>query len=77
MKTLINFFIMAALLASVTFSQKQSTPQDAEKWVKKAIAFYKAEGKDKALEELQAAASINPEGSFSQESKKFISRYFP
>lgn len=52
MKTLINLFIIIALFASSTYSQaKRATPQEAEKWVKKAVAYYKAEGKEKAFEE--------------------------
>lgn len=51
--------------------------QDAKYHFHLGILFFRLGRKDKALEELQAAASINPEGSFSQESKKFISRYFP
>jgi cytochrome c len=36
-----------------------ATPQDAEAWTKKAVEFYKANGKDKALAEFS-----NPKGEF-------------
>ncbi len=52
MKTLVNLLIVALLLSSTAFAQKRSTPKDAEAWVKKAIAFYKAEGKEKAFAEI-------------------------
>ncbi|MFP3868244.1 MAG: cache domain-containing protein [Desulfobacteraceae bacterium] len=46
--------------ANLAFAQ--ATPDDAKAWVEKAVAFYKAQGKDKALE-----AFKDPKGEFVKE----------
>ncbi|MBW1917482.1 MAG: cache domain-containing protein [Deltaproteobacteria bacterium] len=51
--TLIGFVFCASLAFA------QATPDDAKDWVVKAVAFYKAQGKDKAL-----AAFKDPKGDF-------------
>ena len=61
MKT--KFMVVLAALMCVTFlaasAWAQATPQDAEAWVKKAVEYYKANGKEKALAEFN-----NPSGQF-------------
>ncbi|MEI7812204.1 MAG: cache domain-containing protein [Ignavibacteria bacterium] len=53
MKRLLVLLVSGLLLASTAFSQgKIGTPVEAEAMVKKAISFYKASGKDKALAEI-------------------------
>lgn len=60
MKLLINLLALTLLVTAVSAAQtKRSSPQDAEKWVKKAVTFFKANGKDKALAEFS-----NPNGKF-------------
>ncbi len=52
MKSLVMFLLVSVLLTGGAYAQgKKSTPADAEAMVKKAITFYKANGKVKALAE--------------------------
>ncbi|MBI2419060.1 MAG: cache domain-containing protein [Ignavibacteriales bacterium] len=52
MKLLLSF-LLVCIICSVPISgqSKNSTPAEAEAWAKKAIAFYKANGKEKAIAE--------------------------
>ena len=52
MITLISMLVCSILLVQISFSQDiKNTPAEAEAWVKKAIVFYKANGKTKAFAE--------------------------
>ena len=57
MKTFFMFFL--TLVLSICTLHAQGTPQQAEAMVKKAIQFYKANGKAKAFDEFN-----NPSGKF-------------
>jgi cytochrome c len=60
MKKIIGMFIVLSLLmVSVALAADKGTPAEAEALVKKAIAFIKANGKDKAFAEFN-----NPKGQF-------------
>ncbi len=62
MKRFILFFIIAAFVSPAYYAQtKNSTPKQAEEWVKKAIAFYKEAGAEKAFKEFN-----NPKGKFTR-----------
>jgi signal transduction histidine kinase len=62
MKRLISLIILSALFFSVVMAQsKPATPAEAEAWAKKAIAYYKEVGKDKAFEEFN-----NTKGKFTK-----------
>lgn len=53
------FMILSLLLVSASFAAERGTPAEAEALVKKAIAYIKANGKDKAFAEFS-----NPKGQF-------------
>jgi cytochrome c len=57
MTVLIVALAAVAFLAALAFAA--ATPKDAEAWTKKAVEYYKANGKDKALAEFS-----NPKGEF-------------
>lgn len=57
MTVLVVALAAVAFLAGLTFAA--ATPKDAEAWTKKAVEFYKANGKDKALAEFS-----KPKGEF-------------
>lgn len=60
MKKLIGVFVVACLTFAVAaFAADKGTPAEAEALVKKAVAFYKTNGKDKAFAEF-----TNPKGAF-------------
>ena len=60
MKTLINALLVSVLIVfCVNAQSKKSTPSDAEAMVKKAITFYKANGKAKTF-----TAISDPKGKF-------------
>lgn len=60
MKTLVTIlFAVIILFGTVTAQEKHGKPSDAEAMVKKAVAFYKANGQAKAFEEIS-----NPKGKF-------------
>ncbi len=60
MKKVIGLFIAACMvLVSSAFAADKGTPAEAEALVKKAVAFIKANGKDKAFAEFS-----NPKGGF-------------
>jgi len=60
MKQLLKVVLVLACIAGVAFSgEKKGTPAQAEALVKKAIAFIKANGNDKAFAEIS-----NPKGKF-------------
>jgi cytochrome c len=58
MKKMLAVLLAVALVCGTSLAQK-STPADAEAMVKKAIAFLKANGKDKTLAEVS-----DPKGKF-------------
>jgi cytochrome c len=51
MKKLVAFIVMVSLAVAVTFAEKKGTPAEAEAMVKKAVAFLKANGSEKAFAE--------------------------
>lgn len=53
------FIILSLLLVNVGFSAERGTLADAEAMVKKAVAYLKANGRDKGLAEIS-----NPKGQF-------------
>jgi hypothetical protein len=57
MTVLVVALAAVAFLAGLTFAA--ATPKDAEAWAKKAVEYYKANGKDKALAEFD-----KPKGEF-------------
>ncbi|MDD5169707.1 MAG: cache domain-containing protein [Syntrophales bacterium] len=61
MKKMLALFLGCFLLSVTTFAYaaEYGTPAEAEKMVKKAVAFYKANGQEKAF-----AAISNPQGQF-------------
>jgi cytochrome c len=62
MKKLLSMFLLSVFICTVVSAQgKPSTPAEAEAWAKKAIAYYKEVGKDKAFEEFN-----NPKGKFTK-----------
>ena len=52
-------FVLSLVLGAVSFAADKGTPAEAEALVQKAIAFVKANGKDKAFAEF-----TNPKGQF-------------
>jgi cytochrome c len=60
MKRLVSLTLVAIfLMAGFCYAEDRATAKDAEALVKKAVEFYKANGKDKALPEFS-----NPNGKF-------------
>ncbi len=60
MKKLVSFALVAIfLMAGFCYAEDRATAKDAEALVKKAVDYYKANGKDKALPEFS-----NPNGKF-------------
>ena len=58
-KIAITLVLLSCFLIGATMAVAQTTPDDAKAWVKKAVEYYKANGKDKAL-----AAFNDPKGQF-------------
>ena len=58
-KIAITLVLLSCFLIGATMAVAQTTPDDAKAWVKKAVEYYKANGKEKAL-----AAFSNPHGEF-------------
>ena len=58
-KLILSLGIAILTLSVLTHAAQYGTPADAEKMVKNAIAFYKANGKDKTFLEVN-----NPQGQF-------------
>lgn len=52
MKRLLTLFFVLVILVSFSYAQKPGTPAEAEALVKKAIAFYKENGKEKTFAEI-------------------------
>jgi len=50
-KIAISLVLITCFLIGATMAVAQTTPDEAKAWVKKAIEYYKANGKDKALAE--------------------------
>ena len=48
-KIIISLVIISCFLVGATLAFAQAKPDDAQGWVKKAIEFFKANGKDKAI----------------------------
>lgn len=62
MKKLFITLLLSVFVCTIINAQgKPSTPAEAEAWAKKAIAYYKEVGKDKAFEEFN-----NPKGKFTK-----------
>jgi cytochrome c len=57
MTVVVVVLALVSFLAALSFAA--ATPDDAKAWVKKAVKYYKANGKDKSL-----AAFKNPKGEF-------------
>jgi cytochrome c len=57
MTVLVVALALVSFLAALSFAA--ATPKDAEAWAKKAVEYFKANGKDKALAEFS-----NPKGEF-------------
>jgi signal transduction histidine kinase len=53
------FIVLSLLTVSFAFASDKGTPKEAEAMVKKAVAYLKANGKDKAFAEFD-----NPKGTF-------------
>ncbi len=61
MKKILMAVIICLLTASFVFAAEKGTAKDAQDLVAKAVAYYKAEGKDKAF-----AAINDPKGQFAK-----------
>lgn len=62
MKRLLSILLLLVFVSSTIVAQeKRATPSDAEAWVKKAIAYYKEAGVEKAFKEFS-----NPNGLFTK-----------
>jgi len=61
-KIAISLIVLSCFLIGATMAVALTTPDEAKAWVKKAIEYYKANGKDKALAEFS-----NPKGQFCKE----------
>jgi signal transduction histidine kinase len=48
-KIIISLVILSFFLVGATLANAQAKPDDAQAWVKKAIEFFNANGKDKAI----------------------------
>ena len=55
MTVLVVALVAVSFLAALSFAA--ATPKDAEAWVKKAVEYFKANGKDKALAEFSKPKS--------------------
>jgi cytochrome c len=58
-KIAISLVLLSCFLIGATIAVAQTTPDQAKEWVKKAVEYYKANGKEKALAEFS-----NPKGQF-------------
>jgi cytochrome c len=60
-KTVVCLILVSCFLIGATLALATTTPDDAKAWVKKAVAYYQANGKEKAL-----AAFSDAKGQFCQ-----------
>jgi cytochrome c len=60
-KIVVCLILVSCLLIGATLAFATTTPDDAKAWVKKAVEYYKANGKEKAL-----AAFSDSKGQFCQ-----------
>jgi cytochrome c len=58
-KIAISLIVLTCFLIGATMAYAAATPDDAKAWVKKAVEYYKANGKEKALK-----AFDDPKGQF-------------
>ena len=61
-KFVISLVVLSCFLIGATLAFAQAKPEDAQGWVKKAVEFYKANGKEKAL-----AAFSDAKGQFAKD----------